>query len=218
MSRISIDLIRGALGVALLLGTALAGAVDGPLNPRVAVGDPVAGRAWSDDNVCKECHNPDGNSTVPEYPRLGGQFSPYLLKQLQDFRDGRRKNFIMQALTQDLGDRDLADISAHFAAQPLMKGSTPTASALGRRLFEAGDPGRQIPACAGCHGVDGKGVLAGKLAYPAIGGQHRFYLRGQLQDWKAGIRSNSPDRIMNSIASALGDADIEALADYLSGL
>ena len=70
----------------------------------------------------------------------------------------------------------------------------------------------------GCHGVDGKGVLAGKLAYPAIGGQHRFYLRGQLQDWKAGIRSNSPDRIMNRIASALGDADIEALADYLSGL
>lgn len=120
MSRISIDLIRGALGVALLLGTALAAAADAPPNPRVVVGDPVAGRAWSDDNVCKECHNPDGNSTVPEYPRLGGQFSPYLLKQLQD--------------------------------------------------------------------------------------------------WKAGIRSNSPDGIMNSIARALGDADIEALADYLSGL
>jgi cytochrome c553 len=39
-----------------------------------------------------------------------------------------------------------------------------------------------------------------------------------LQDWKAGIRSNSPDGIANSIARALGDADIEALADYLSGL
>lgn len=218
MSRISIDLIRGALGVALLLGTALAAAADAPPNPRVVVGDPVAGRAWSDDNVCKECHNPDGNSTVPEYPRLGGQFSPYLLKQLQDFRDGRRKNVIMQALTQDLGDRDLADISAHFAAQPVMKGGAPTASTLGKRLFEAGDPARQIPACAGCHGADGKGLLAGKLAYPAIGGQHRYYLRGQLQDWKAGIRSNSPDGIMNSIARALGDADIEALADYLSGL
>jgi len=51
-------------------------------------GDPLAGKAWSEDNVCKECHNPDGNSTVAEYPRLGGQQAAYLYKQLRDFRDG----------------------------------------------------------------------------------------------------------------------------------
>ncbi|WP_079434050.1 cytochrome c [Zoogloea sp. LCSB751] len=185
------------------------------------IGDPLAGKAWSDENVCKECHNPDGNSTVAEYPRLGGQQAAYLYKQLRDFRDGRRRNVIMQALTQELGDAELANVSAHFAAQPVMAGATAGArpvSALGRSLFEQGDSARGIPACSACHGADGKGRLAGSLAYPAIGGQHRFYLRGQLQDWRSDTRRNSPDGVMNQIAKALGDKDIEALADYLSGL
>ncbi|WP_374485780.1 cytochrome c [Zoogloea sp.] len=182
------------------------------------IGDPLAGKAWSDENVCKECHNPDGNSTVAEYPRLGGQQAAYLYKQLRDFRDGRRRNVIMQALTQELGDTELANVAAHFAAQPVMKGAVPSTSALGRSLFEQGDSARGIPACSACHGADGKGGAAGSLAYPAIGGQHRFYLRGQLQDWRSDTRRNSPDGVMNQIAKSLGDKDIEALADYLSGL
>lgn len=211
MPPIAIRLLLAA--VAIALGTTAAAA--GP------VGDPLAGKAWSEDNVCKECHNPDGNSSVAEYPRLGGQQAAYLYKQLRDFRDGRRKNVIMQALTQDLGDRELADVSAHFAVQPAMKGAAPVANPnlRGRRLFEQGDPQRSIPACAGCHGADGKGLaLAAGQANPAIGGQHRFYLRGQLQDWRSETRRNSPDGVMNQVARALGDADIEALADYLSGL
>ncbi len=209
MPRLSIRLFLAV--TAIVFGAAAAAA--GP------VGDPLAGKAWSEDNVCKECHNPDGNSTVAEYPRLGGQQAAYLYKQLRDFRDGRRKNVIMQALTQDLGDRELADVSAHFSVQPAMKGAAPVANPLGRRLFEQGDPERRIPACAGCHGADGKGLaLAASQAYPAIGGQHRFYLRGQLQDWRSETRRNSPDGVMNQVARTLGDADIEALADYLSGL
>lgn len=209
--------LRTALAGLVLLSATAALAAD-PAGPRLGVGDPVAGRAWSEDNVCKECHQPDGNSSVAEYPRLNGQFGPYLLKQLQDFRDGRRKNVIMQALTQDLGDRDLANIAAHFAAQPVMQGRAVALNALGKRLFEGGDGARQIPACAGCHGADGKGLLAGVQANPSLGGQHRYYLRGQLQDWKSGTRRNSPDGVMNTVARALSDADIEALADYLSGL
>lgn len=182
------------------------------------IGDPLAGKAWSDENVCKECHNPDGNSTVAEYPRLGGQQAAYLYKQLRDFRDGRRRNVIMQALTQELGDTELANVAAHFAAQPVMNGGAPSTSALGRSLFEQGDSARGIPACSACHGADGKGRAVGSLAYPSIGGQHRFYLRGQLQDWRSDTRRNSPDGVMNQIAKSLGDKDIEALADYLSGL
>lgn len=200
---------------ALLLGALCAA---GGAAAAERVGDPLAGKAWSDENVCKECHNPDGNSTVAEYPRLGGQQAAYLYKQLRDFRDGRRRNVIMQALTQELGDAELANVSAHFAAQPAMKGNPASTNALGRSLFEQGDGARGIPACSACHGADGKGRVAGSLVYPAIGGQHRFYLRGQLQDWRSDIRRNSADGVMNQIAKSLGDKDIEALADYLSGL
>lgn len=198
----------------LLILLALPGAAAaGPL-----VGDPAVGRAWSEDNVCKECHNPDGHSTVGEYPRLGGQHGAYLLKQLQDFRDGRRKHAIMQALTQGLADRELADVAAHFAAQPAMGGAGRAGHPLGQRLFEAGDAERSIPACAGCHGLDAQGQVTAEVAAPALGGQHRYYLRGQLQDWRSGMRRNSPEGVMNAAARGLGDADIEALAEYLAGL
>ena len=187
------------------------------LSLRTAVGNIQAGKGKAQGNVCQECHNPDGNSTVPEYPRLSGQYSQYILKQLRDFQSGARKHQIMNAVTQGFSDTDFADISAWFASNPVMQGEA-RSNPLGKRLFEQGDAARQVLACASCHGADGKGALASGAAYPAIGGQHRFYLRGQLLDWKSGVRQNSAGGIMNTVARSLSDADIEALSEYLSGL
>jgi cytochrome c553 len=56
------------------------------------------------------------------------------------------------------------------------------------------------------------------VTYPAIGGQHKTYLSGQLVNWKLGERSNSPGGVMNRIAKSLTNDEIEALSTYLSGL
>lgn len=186
--------------------------------PALAAGDPLAGQAKARDSVCVECHLADGNSTQPDYPKLAGQSAAYIVKQLRDFQAGTRKHQIMQAMTQGLGEADMADIAAWFASNPAMRGSGVAANSAGRRLFAEGDAQRDIPACAACHGTSGKGGLTGAQAYPAVGGQHRFYLRGQLQDWKSATRRNSPDGVMNTVAGALSDADIEALSEYLSTL
>lgn len=64
--------------------------------------------------------------------------------------------------------------------------------------------------CASCHGVDGNSPAPN---FPKIGGQHRSYLEKSLKDYKSGSRT---DPVMNSMAAALSEEDIENLALYYS--
>jgi cytochrome c553 len=89
-------------------------------------------------------------------------------------------------------------------------------SLLARDLFSRGDDTRNILPCKRCHGETGAGNYSATGSYPVIGGQHRIYLREQLLNWRSGARSNS--NVMNVIAKFLSDAEIEALASFISGL
>ena len=81
----------------------------------LAEGNIEAGRQKA--AVCVVCHGPDGNSANPSWPNLAGQHAEYIIKQLQDYRDGRRKNDQMAPLAMALSDQDIADIAAYYAAQ-----------------------------------------------------------------------------------------------------
>jgi len=65
---------------------------------------------------CQACHGLDGLSKLPEAPNLGGQPEPYLVKSLNDFRKGVRKNDMMSLVVQQLSDQDVADLAAFYAA------------------------------------------------------------------------------------------------------
>lgn len=188
-------------------------------------GDPVAGKLKSEEERCQECHGHDGNANdiedgvgnIGKFPKLAGQFPAYIAKQIRDFRSGARNHEFMAIMARSVGDADVADIAAYFAGQKRMPGEGGD-NPRGRALFSLGDPARGIPACAACHGEAGKGTVAGGVVNPVIGGQHRRYLHKQLVEWRAGERRNSPGGVMNGVAKALGDADIDALAAYISGL
>jgi cytochrome c553 len=79
-----------------------------------------------------------------------------------------------------------------------------------------GDLSKMILACVNCHGVRGKGLDPKISMFPVIGGQNRDYLRRQLVNFREGDRTNSPNGIMNRVASALTDDDIESLVEYIS--
>lgn len=183
-------------------------------------GDPLAGKLKSEDERCQECHGHDGNANdiedglanLGKYPRLAGQRYDYLVKQFREFRSGKRNNETMAVMARTVDDADLADIAAYFASRPPMRGEPRAANPLGRKLFREGDAARGLPPCAGCHGEGAAGES------PLIAGQHRRYLQKQLIEWRAGERRNSPGDIMNATAAKLGDAEIDALADYISGL
>ena len=214
-------LVTALLALALLAaGPATSAPATTPLQ---AVGDAVAGKKKSLDERCQECHGFDGNSNdigdgvanEGKFPKLAGQHVDYIVKQVRDFRSGVRHNDTMAVMARSVAEEDVRDIAVYFSSQTRQRersGGNP----VGKALFENGDGGRAIPPCAGCHGEHGEGLAA--AGNPAIGGQHKRYLKTQLFEWKSGDRGNSPGGIMNSIAKALADGEIEALADYVSGL
>jgi len=188
------------------------------LSVRIGGGNPAVGKEKSDAGRCQECHGVDGNSGDPRIPNHAGQYAGYLAKQLLDFQTGARRHAVMSVMAEDLDAADIADIAAYFAAQKPMRGQDGSGKAA-RPLFEHGDAVRKIPACAGCHGENGEGRADHNgSVVPVLGGQRKVYLRAQLVSWKLGERNNSPDGVMNEVAKRLSDDEIDALADYLSGL
>jgi len=185
---------------------------------RIGSGNPVIGREKSDAGRCQECHGTDGNSGDERIPNHAGQYADYLIKQLHDFQTGKRNHETMTLMAEDLNETEITDIAAYFASQKVMQGEGANENPLARNLFINGDQGRDIPACAGCHGENGKGRLVDNVAYPVIGGQRRVYLRSQLVNWQLGERTNSPGGVMSTIGKLLTDDEIEALANYISNL
>jgi cytochrome c553 len=79
--------------------------------------DLTAGQAKAKE-ICQACHGMDGNSTVPDYPKLGGQYPDYLAKALRDYKSGARKNPIMAGFAGALTAQDIDNLAAYYASQP----------------------------------------------------------------------------------------------------
>ena len=168
--------------------------------------------------ACAGCHGRDGNSAAAQFPNLAGQHASYLYQQLRHFKSGERKNAIMQAQVAHLNAQDMKDLAAHFASQAMRIGAADKALVeQGAHLFRGGLSSKGVPACTGCHGPAGLGNPPAK--YPRISGQKTQYLVKQLQDYRAGKRGDYPAaKVMQGVAAELSDAEIEALASFLSGL
>jgi cytochrome c553 len=64
--------------------------------------------------ACQVCHGKGGHSTKETYPILAGQHAAYIRKQLHAFRDGTRKDPIMNGMAAPLSDQDIEDVAAFF--------------------------------------------------------------------------------------------------------
>jgi cytochrome c553 len=187
-----------------------------PVKLRSGSGNPVEGKEKSE--LCQSCHGKEGISLEPLIPKLAGQYANYIAKQLRNFQSGARVHQIMAAIAETISNEDLADITAYFASQPMMKGDGTEGNPLGKKLFLEGDMTRMMVACVNCHGVNGKGKTPRNSVFPVLGGQHKDYLRGQLLNFRGGDRANSPGGVMNIITQKMTDAELEALVDYISRL
>lgn len=178
-----------------------------------AAGNPSAGQEKS--AVCQGCHGVDGNSYAPNWPNLAGQDHRYIMKQLQDFQSGARKDDTMTGMAASLSADDIADIAAYFS-QNTVTVEASAGSAAGRKLYVAGNRYTKIPACASCHGPNAAGNGPGKI--PRLAGQKIDYTVKQLQDFRTGARSNDRNSIMQNLASRLTDKEINSVAAYLAAM
>jgi cytochrome c553 len=165
--------------------------------------------------VCAACHGADGNSGVPANPKLAQQHPEYLVKQLQEFKAGKRTSPIMQGFAAQLTDADMKNVSYWAGSQKAKPGFAKDKElvALGERIYRGGIADRQVAACAGCHSPNGAGIPA---QYPRLSGQHADYTAAQLTAFRDGGRKNSLQ--MTQIAAKLNDREIRAVADYIAGL
>jgi len=181
----------------------------------LAQGDAAAGQAKS--ALCATCHAADGNSQIPMNPKLAGQSARYLLKQLQDYKSGVRQDPTMSAMVAALSEEDMADIAAWYASQEVtLGGADPEKLELGESLYRSGNAEYSIAACSACHGPTGEGNAP--AGFPSLSGQHAEYTLKQLQAFRAGTRDNDDSSMMRSVVERLTDAELEALASYVSGL
>ena len=186
--------------------------------PVTAAGDANAGQAKA--VVCAACHGVDGNSVVPNWPKLASQHAPYLERQVSLIKDGKRPVPEMAGIVAGLTAEDIADMAAYFSSQAKTSGLADEALlATGQLLYRAGIADKDIPACMSCHGPAGEGnPLAG---YPSIAGQHAVYSEKMLKGFRAGTQWGEEDassKIMVDVANRLTDTEIQAVSSYIQGL
>jgi cytochrome c553 len=164
---------------------------------------------------CAQCHAFNGASDGSgAFPRIAGQSSSYLAKQLRDFASGARANAIMSPISAALTPDQIADVAAYYAAldAPFLPLSNPDPALVkqGEQLANVGSAARGLQACDNCHGPGGAGEPP---AIPYLAGQYASYIATELRMWQRGFRKNSPNQ-MEPVAKLLNDQEIAAVAAY----
>ncbi|MBN8760855.1 MAG: cytochrome c4 [Thiobacillus sp. 65-69] len=201
------------LAAALVATSALANA---PAGAPASKGDPKAAESIVT-QVCAACHGTDGNSAAAVNPSLAGLNAEYLNKQLTNFKSGERKNAVMGGIVATLTPQDMLNLAAYFSMQQPKPGTSKDQelALVGQKIFRGGVQGAGVPACASCHGPQGKGVPS---QFPRLAGQHSDYIYSQLNSFRLGTRSNDAAKMMRTIAAKMTDADMKAVAAYIQGL
>lgn len=171
------------------------------------------GKTLFADKGCTACHGEDARTSLQEgYPRLAGQNADYVVAQLKDMKSGARANGLsvetMKPILEDLGEpefRLLADYLASLAVPPAAPASA--APLEGAALY-------RTKTCIACHGKEGRKPMM--KTYPALAGQEKGYILRQMIDIKTKARANGNSNAMQAVMHLVDDAEIAAIAEYLS--
>jgi cytochrome c553 len=169
--------------------------------------------------ICIACHGMDGNGTEPtnpEFPKIAGKQGVYLLKQLRDFKSGKRKSDVMSGLVAGLSPDDMTNLAVYFSTQKSKPGTvkSPELVEAGRKFYNEGSPDNGVPACSGCHLPDGTGTDK----YPHLAGQHAAYTLQQLKRFASSERENDRGLVMQSLAMRMSEQEMKAVSEYIMGL
>ena len=169
---------------------------------------------------CVTCHGQSGQGTGTDaFPRIAGKPAGYLYNQLVAFREGTRRYTPMNYLVAYLPDPYLREMADYFAAlrPPFARNEPrtvdPALLARGAALVAGGDPVKGIPACVACHG---NGLTGMNPGIPGLVGLSGPYIAGQLTRWRVGERHATEPDCMRRVATRLTEADIGAVAAWLS--
>lgn len=222
-------LVKSTVALAAVLALAAGGVqaqeahgAAAPAAPAAAKIDPAKGGTLYDSGdsarglpACVSCHGAAGNSTIVANPKLSGQVSGYIYKQLVDFTGPDRVNPIMTPYAKMMTDEEKKNVAAYVFAQTPKAGAAKNKDTLelGRKIYRGGIADKGVAACASCHGAAGAGI---PVQFPRLAGQHQDYTVTQLTNFRSGARKNSVQ--MSTLAKRMSDDEMKAVADYIAGL
>jgi cytochrome c553 len=160
-------------------------------------------------HFCANCHGADGRSQMEDIPSLAGQPADFVIVQMILFREQIRQVPAMNAFAANLPDRDIEDLAAWFASLP--PGPPDDRRPRDAALFAAGQALTGPRNCGVCHLPD----FRGRNQVPRIATQREDFLARTMAEYRDGRRVGI-DTQMNGAVVGLSDADIAALAHYLS--
>ncbi|MBS0453883.1 MAG: cytochrome c4 [Proteobacteria bacterium] len=155
---------------------------------------------------CTMCHGAQGMSTS-DAPNLAGQYPEVIIKQLMDYRSGKRSSPIMVALAKGLPDADIADLAAYYAYLPKARTAPTTYDEALPALVRVGAPLRNIAPCVSCHGG-----IDQKFGAPWLEGMPKGYLEAQLKAFRSGARGNDSEAQMRNVVRSMTDQEIEEVS------
>lgn len=157
---------------------------------------------------CTMCHGAQGMS-ASNAPNLAGQYPEVVIKQLRDYKDGKRRHALMESLSRQLTERDIQDLASYYASLSKARTAPTSYNETLPALVRVGDPLRNIAPCISCHGgVDQK------LGAPWIEGMPKDYLVAQLEAFKQGERRNDAEAQMRNMVRAITQAEIDEVAAF----
>ena len=188
---------------------------------QITSGDAAKGQALY--AVCGACHGATGEGNVAmNAPALSGQPDWYLTSQLHYYKKGIRGSHKDDTLGQQMAamSATLADDAAINDVVAYINQLSPT---VGEKTI-TGNPARgekYYVTCATCHGQNGEGNFG--LKAPRLTGQHDWYIKRQLENFKAGIRGSHSDDLfglqMRLMSQILQDEKaMDDLVAYLNTL
>src|ERR1700753_3278712 len=101
---------------ALFATSVMADEAKEPAKPDLARGAPISATARP------AGHTADGSRGIPTNPILQGQHADYLVKQLSEFKSGKRDNAIMKPMASNLSDAGMRNVAAFYASKTAKPG------------------------------------------------------------------------------------------------
>jgi cytochrome c553 len=157
---------------------------------------------------CTMCHGAQGLSTS-NAPNLAGQYPEVVIKQLEDYKSGKRVHALMQGLAKPMSDENIRDLAAYYASLPKARTAPTFYDESLPALVRVGAPLRNIAPCISCHGGGDQ-----KLGAPWLEGMPKEYLLAQLRAFKAGERRNDPQGQMRAVTLSMTESEMEEVANF----
>lgn len=179
------------------------------------LGNPNVVPAVTAMQVCSNCHGLDGNSVSPNFPRLAGQQSAYLVVQLTNFRSHQRSDpegfEYMWGISRKLTDDQIKGLADYFSKQIPQPNAAVSVQQMvaGKEIYEKGVPSKQTLACVTCHQPNGEGLAS----FPRLADQHQDYLVKQLIVFKD--TEGRPGTPMKQVTHNLDPGEMDAVTAYL---